>query len=46
MTPLLKVEHLKAGYGRKVILKDVSFEVAAGEIRVILGGPVAASRRF
>lgn len=38
MTLLLKVEHLKAGYGRKVILKDVSFEVAPGEIRVILGG--------
>ncbi|MCQ2107404.1 MAG: ATP-binding cassette domain-containing protein [Fibrobacter sp.] len=38
MTPLLKVEHLKAGYGGRVILKDVSFEVAPSEIRVILGG--------
>ena len=38
MVPILKVEHLKAGYGNRVILKDVSFKVAAGEIRVILGG--------
>ncbi|SHL01295.1 ABC transporter ATP-binding protein [Fibrobacter sp. UWEL] len=38
MTEILKVEHLKAGYGNRVILKDVSFGVNAGEIRVILGG--------
>lgn len=38
MTQVLKVEHLKAGYGSRVVLKDVSFGVDAGEIRVILGG--------
>lgn len=38
MDSVLKVEHLKAGYGGKVILQDVSFAVAPGEIRVILGG--------
>ncbi len=36
MNPLI-IEHLKAGYGQEVILKDVSFEVAKREIRVILG---------
>jgi len=35
--PKLRVEGLKAGYGDNVILEDVSMEVAAGEIRVILG---------
>lgn len=33
----LKVDHLKAGYGDKVVLQDVSMGVAAGEIRIILG---------
>jgi phospholipid/cholesterol/gamma-HCH transport system ATP-binding protein len=37
MNPL-EVTHLKAGYGSTVILKDVSMQVAPGEIRVILGG--------
>ncbi len=33
----LKVANLKAGYGGKTVLEDVSMEVATGEIRVILG---------
>jgi phospholipid/cholesterol/gamma-HCH transport system ATP-binding protein len=36
-TAKLKVEHLKAGYSGKVVLEDVSMEVAAGEIRIVLG---------
>lgn len=36
-TSKLKVDHLKAGYDGKVVLEDVSMEVAAGEIRIILG---------
>jgi phospholipid/cholesterol/gamma-HCH transport system ATP-binding protein len=35
--PKLKVEGLRAGYGSRVVLHDVGMEVAAGEIRVILG---------
>ncbi len=34
----LSVRGLKAGYGEKVILKDVDLTVETGEIRVILGG--------
>jgi phospholipid/cholesterol/gamma-HCH transport system ATP-binding protein len=33
----LKVERLKAGYGNKVVLQDVSMQAAVGEIRIILG---------
>ncbi|MDQ3000569.1 MAG: ATP-binding cassette domain-containing protein [Fibrobacterota bacterium] len=33
----LKVSHLKAGYSGKVVLEDVSMDVAEGEIRIILG---------
>ncbi len=36
--PVLSVKNLKAGYGKVEIIKGVSFEVAAKEIRVILGG--------
>ena len=36
--PIIKVEHLTAGYGETVILEDVSFEVYVGEILTILGG--------
>jgi phospholipid/cholesterol/gamma-HCH transport system ATP-binding protein len=36
--PIVKVEDLTAGYGETVILKDLNFSVAAGEIFVILGG--------
>ena len=36
-TSKLKVDHLKAGYDGKVVLEDVSMDVGAGEIRIILG---------
>lgn len=36
--PVLSVGHLRAGYGTREILKDVSVDVVAGEIRAILGG--------
>lgn len=34
----LSVRNLQAGYGKKIILESVSFDVRYGEIRVILGG--------
>ncbi len=36
--PVIVVDGLSAGYGGEVILKDVSFTVARGEILVIVGG--------
>ena len=33
----LAVEHLRAGYGDKTVLEDVSMSVREGEIRIILG---------
>lgn len=36
--PIIRVEQLKAVYGPRVVLRDVSFEVAPGEVFVILGG--------
>ena len=38
MEPVIEVKHLKASYGKEVVLKDVSFTVNRGEIFVILGG--------
>jgi phospholipid/cholesterol/gamma-HCH transport system ATP-binding protein len=35
---LIRVEHLKTGYGNSVIMNDISFEVNRGEIFGILGG--------
>ncbi|MBR7180708.1 MAG: ATP-binding cassette domain-containing protein [Kiritimatiellae bacterium] len=35
---IIKLEHVKAGYGDTVVLDDVSFEVARGEIFILLGG--------
>lgn len=35
---IIRVENLTAGYGDIAIIKDVNFEVQAGEIFVILGG--------
>ncbi len=37
MSAVLEVKHLCAGYGKKVVLKDVSFCVEKREIRMILG---------
>jgi len=36
--PAISVQHLKMGYGSKVLLADASFEVRRGEVLVILGG--------
>ncbi|HKO53097.1 MAG TPA: ATP-binding cassette domain-containing protein [Polyangiaceae bacterium] len=36
--PLITVRDLSIGYGRTVLLRDASFEVARGDIFVILGG--------
>jgi phospholipid/cholesterol/gamma-HCH transport system ATP-binding protein len=36
--PVLRIRNLRAGYGAKVILQDVSVDVAPGEIRAVLGG--------
>ena len=36
--PIIRVSNLTAGYGEVVILKDVSFEVARGEVLVLVGG--------
>jgi len=36
--PIIRVEHLTAGYDSTVILDDLSFEVGHGEVFVILGG--------
>jgi phospholipid/cholesterol/gamma-HCH transport system ATP-binding protein len=37
-TPLIRVEHLVARYGDKLILDDISCEVRRGEVFVIVGG--------
>lgn len=34
---ILKAEHLKAGYEKKIILDDVSIEIPTGKISVIIG---------
>jgi phospholipid/cholesterol/gamma-HCH transport system ATP-binding protein len=36
--PIIQVKNLTAGYGSTVILKDINFEVRAGEVFTILGG--------
>ena len=36
--PILRVRGLRAAYGDRVILEDVSFDVRRGEVFVILGG--------
>ena len=37
MEEILTVDHLKSSYGRETILKDISFGVKKGEIRMVLG---------
>ena len=37
MTPLLEVDGLHAGYGRTAVVRDLSLEVAAGEVVALLG---------
>ena len=36
--PAVSVRGLRMGYGSRVLLEDASFDVARGEIMVILGG--------
>ena len=36
--PIVEVRDLVAGYGRTVVLKDISFDVYPGEILVVIGG--------
>lgn len=36
--PIIRLEHVDAGYPGAVILRDVSFSVARGEIFILLGG--------
>lgn len=36
--PIIQVKDLTAGYGSTVILKDINFDVRAGEVFTILGG--------
>ena len=36
--PVVRLEHVDAGYPDATILRDVSFEVAKGEIFILLGG--------
>ena len=38
MDNIIELEHVDAGYPDAVILKDVSFSVARGEVFVLLGG--------
>src|SRR5258708_5307648 len=35
---IMQVRGLKAGYGEKIILQDINFQVRRGEVFVILGG--------
>ena len=37
MTPLLKLEHLDAGYGKVSVVRDVDLEVGEGEVVALLG---------
>jgi phospholipid/cholesterol/gamma-HCH transport system ATP-binding protein len=36
--PIIRVEHLTAGYGETALLEDLSFDVHRGEVFVVLGG--------
>jgi len=36
--PIIRVEHLTAGYGDMAVVRDISFEVARGEVFAIIGG--------
>ena len=38
MAPVIHLEHVDAGYPGAVILRDVTFDVARGEVFVLLGG--------
>src|SRR6266404_9238187 len=37
-SPVISVRNLRMGYGTRLLLDDASFDVARGEVLVILGG--------
>ncbi len=37
MSPLLEVRNLRAGYGRSVVVRDLTFSVSPGEVVALLG---------
>ena len=45
MENVIELEHVDAGYPGVVILRDVTFSVAKGEVFILLGDPAAARRR-
>lgn len=36
--PIIHVEHLSIGYENKIIMRDLSFDIAKGDIFIIMGG--------
>ncbi len=36
--PVIRVENLRCGYGKRIVLDQISFEVCAGEVVALLGG--------
>ena len=38
MHPVIRVDNLRCGYGERVVLDHISFEVRSGEVLAILGG--------
>lgn len=38
MNPVIRVDNLRCGYGERVVLDHISFEVRSGEVLAILGG--------
>lgn len=38
MNPAIRVDNLRCGYGERVVLDHISFEVRSGEVLAILGG--------
>ena len=37
MADLLKLDHMRAGYGAAMVIPDMSFELAEGEALAVLG---------
>ncbi|SFN65075.1 phospholipid/cholesterol/gamma-HCH transport system ATP-binding protein [Formivibrio citricus] len=38
IAPTIRVENLRCGYGKRVLLDDINFSIEAGEVVTILGG--------
>lgn len=43
METVVSLEHVDAGYPGAVILRDVTFDVAKGEVFILLGGSGAGN---